>query len=254
MDTRREFIRRLALLASSNLLADCRFGQTMPIESNGPRLESRPGPPRGAPELGLHPLGSSSGRDGLLYVPESYRPDRPEPLVVMLHGAGRDASEMMTPHLDELRASGLPGILLAVDSRGPTWDGVREGFGRDVQFLDRALAKVFSRCNVHSDKVAIAGFSDGATDAIGLGLANGDLFSRVTAYAPGSLLTVTPVGHPRFFITHGTRDTILPIEATRLAIVPGLRQAGYEVDYHEWDGGHGVSPDLLRQALQWMVA
>jgi len=48
---------------------------------------------------GLHPLGLNGTRDGLLYVPESYQPDRPAPLVLMLHGAGGTARNGLTPFL-----------------------------------------------------------------------------------------------------------------------------------------------------------
>jgi predicted esterase len=37
-------------------------------------------------------------------------------------------------------------------------------------------------------------------------------------------------------------------------IVPALRNAGYDVEYHEFDGGHAVPPDLLPQAVTWASA
>jgi phospholipase/carboxylesterase len=176
------------------------------------------------------------------------------PLVVLLHGAGHSADELMGPHRDQLQALGIDAVLLAVDSRSGTWDGVRGGFGPDVRFIDKALNRVFSQVAVDPARIALTGFSDGATSAIGLGRANGDLFGKVTCYAPGFLLTIEPIGKPRFFITHGTQDPILSIETTRQVIVPGLRAAGYEVEYHEWTGGHGVSAELLRQATAWMTS
>ena len=53
--------------------------------------------------------------------------------------------------------------------------------------------------------------------------------------------------------THGTADRVLSIDTTRNVIVPQLRNAGYSVDYHEWDGGHGVSSALLEQSVDWYV-
>ena len=66
--------------------------------------------------------------------------------------------------------------VLAADSRGTTWDAIRGGFGDDVAFLNRALEHVFGRLAVDPARVALGGFSDGASYAISLGLANGDLF------------------------------------------------------------------------------
>jgi poly(3-hydroxybutyrate) depolymerase len=52
--------------------------------------------------VGLHKLGISQGRkDGVLFVPPSYNPSRPTPLVLTLHGAGAngmgESSAYLTP-------------------------------------------------------------------------------------------------------------------------------------------------------------
>ena len=100
----------------------------------------------------------------------------------------------------------------------------------------------------------MAGFSDGGTYSLSLGLINGDFFSRVVAYSPGFVLGGSRHGKPQMFITHGTRDGILPIDSTSRVIVPALRQAGYDVEYHEFDGGHGVTQALLEQSVDWLAA
>ena len=68
--------------------------------------------------------------------------------------------------------------VLAPDSRGTTWDAIREGFGDDVTFIDRALEHVFARVSIDPARVTVGGFSDGASYALSLGLANGDVFPR----------------------------------------------------------------------------
>src|SRR5436190_993778 len=81
-----------------------------------------------------------------------------------------------------------------------------DGFGEDVAFLNRALESVFARLAVDPARVAIGGFSDGATYALSLGLANGDLFPRVVAFSPGFIISAPPHGRPRFFLSHGISD------------------------------------------------
>src|SRR5215203_806928 len=144
------------------------------------RLGARPvaePKPADAP-TGLQPLGletEKNARDGLLYVPESYRPGRPMPLVLVLHGAGGGPKGGLAPLRDIADSVGL--ILLAPHSRGRTWDAIRGGtIGPDAGFIDRALRSVFARYDVDPQRVAAAGFSDGASYAIMLTLANGDLF------------------------------------------------------------------------------
>jgi predicted esterase len=96
----------------------------------------------------------------------------------------------------------------------------------------------------------MSGFSDGGTYSLGIGRANGDLFTRVVAYSPGFLLGVEAVGKPPILITHGTSDTVLPIDATSRLMVPQLRSLGYAVDYREFDGGHAVPMSVLNELLR----
>ena len=107
------------------------------------RLRARPGQPVSAAPVGMQPLGLDADRDGLLYVPVGYQPDRPAPFVLMLHGAGGSAPGGMGPLRDLADEAGL--ILLAPDSRRRTWDMLLSGYGPDIAFIDRALEQTFGR-------------------------------------------------------------------------------------------------------------
>jgi predicted esterase len=76
-------------------------------------------------------------------------------------------------------------VLLAPESRGTTWDVLRGGYGPDVAFIDRALEQTFGRYAVDPRRLAVGGFSDGASYALSLGITNGDLFGHVLAFSPG---------------------------------------------------------------------
>lgn len=209
-----------------------------------PRKPSLPAPP-GLTRLGLTP----GSRDGLLYVPRSYAPERRFPLVLLLHGAGGSAQDIvahMTPLADAARI-----IILAPDSRGRTWDVLLGGFGADITAIDEALDWTFERCAVDRRHVAIGGFSDGASYALSVGLANGDLFTHVLAFSPGFMEPPAIVGRPRIFVSHGTRDEILPIDLTSRVFVPKLESARYGVRYREFEGPHTVPADVAREALEW---
>jgi predicted esterase len=186
-------------------------------------------------------------------VPESYTPDTPVPLWVGLHGAG-GSSTTWRSYYERAESRGI--VLLAPDSRFRTWDVVAQGgFGPDVQFLDRALEHTFARCRVDPSRIALAGFSDGASYALSLGLPNGELFTHLVAYSPG--LIVLGYAHPRalpIFVSHGTLDTVLPVENTRDSIVPTLRAQGDDVTYREFEGSHGVPAEISEAALDWFLA
>jgi predicted esterase len=228
-------------LAGSHLFA---------AESRAARLKARPGKPTKAAKVGLHDLGLEKGKDGVLSVPKGYKPEKPAPLLIMLHGAlGRDDGYDIFSQI--AAESGI--VVLTPDSRGRTWDLMLGGFGPDVAFLDRALAYAFERVNVDPRRVAIAGFSDGASYALSVGLANGDLFSHVLAFSPGYMMPPSRVGKPRVFVSHGVRDEILPVASSRDRIVPQLKREGYEVKYKEFPGIHTIEPDLAREAFGWFV-
>jgi predicted esterase len=215
------------------------------------RLSARPTPPTESGPPGLQPLGLEAPRDGLVYVPAGYRPDQPAPLVLMLHGAGGSAERGLAPLRDLADEAGL--ILLAVDSRLKSWDLVIGRFGPDVAFIDRALAWTFARYAVDPGRMVVEGFSDGASYALSLGIANGDLFTHVLAFSPGFVAAESAGGSPRFFLSHGVSDPVLAIDRCSRRIVPLLRQGGYDIRYREFEGGHTVPPDIVREALGWLT-
>lgn len=206
--------------------------------------------PPATAEPGLHRLGLGDGRDGLLYVPRNHRHDQPAPLVVLLHGAGGTASgglELLRRFAD---GSGL--VLLAPDSRGRTWDVILGAYGPDVAFLDRAMATAVSRSCVDLDRLAIGGFSDGASYAVSLGITNGDLFRHIIAFSPGFAAPADWWGNPRVFVSHGVHDAVLPIDRCSRRLVPLLRRGGLDVRYREFDGGHTVPAELAEEAVGWL--
>lgn len=215
-------------------------------------LRSRPEPVEGGVAPGLQPIGPGGESDGLLYVPARYSPKLPAPLVLTLHGAGGDARNGLLPLMPLADAAGL--ILLAPGSRDQTWDVIVGDYGPDVEVIDALLGEAFAKCSVDAAHVGVEGFSDGASYALSLGISNGDLFTYIIAFSPGFLRPARQEGAPRIFISHGTHDTVLPINNCSRRIVPSLKQAGYDVTYNEFDGGHTVPRDIASAAVDWFLA
>lgn len=221
-------------------------------QSNDPaRLTARPVQLTTSDAKGLHRLNLGGARDGLLYVPPGYSPQQPAPLVVMLHGAGGNADHALAPLRAAADAYGM--ILLAPDARRQSWDIILGGYGPDVAFINRALLDVFTRYAIDPNHLAVEGFSDGASYALSLGITNGDLFTHVLAFSPGFMAPTVQRGTPRLFISHGTRDTVLPIDRCSRKIIAQVQQAGYDATYHEFDGPHTVPPDIVQAALTWFA-
>lgn len=206
----------------------------------------------GAAPIGLQPLMLGAARDSYLYVPVGYRTEHSAPLVLLLHGAGGHARQGLELLRNLADATGI--ILLAPASRERTWDllfGRR--YGPDATMVDRALEQTFSRYAIDSARLAIGGFSDGASYALSLGITNGDLFTHVLAFSPGFMAPAGRRGSPHVFVSHGTRDGVLPINLCSRKIVPQLKRSDYEVRYREFDGGHTIPPEIALEAVRWFT-
>lgn len=251
--TRREFVVATVLGAAGSTIACAIPGLTDPISKGSARLTARVGTPSATGAKGLRALGLGDNvADGVIYVPASYTPSTPAPLVLLLHGAGGSGANFITRFIPEADATGQ--VLIAPDSRKTTWDAIGGSFGTDVSFIDSALKDAFSRYSIDARRVSVAGFSDGATYALALGLANGDVFPRVTAFSGAALIGKERNGTPSFFITHGLTDPVLPIGSTGRAVVNELRNSGFTVDYREFAGQHELPADLLHAAMVWMAS
>lgn len=246
---RRQWLGRALRAVGGLALLGCARDLRGAVDAKG-KLKSRPGRPTSALAPGRHALGLGGDRDGLVYVPRGYRADSPAPLVVMLHGAGGSPAGGIRPFEGLADEHGF--VLLAPQSRDMSWDLRYGSYGADVPFIDRALGKVFGQVAIDPGRIAVEGFSDGASYALALGITNGDLFSRIVAFSPGFLVMLGAAGQPRVFVSHGTADRVLPIDRCSRVIVPQLRRAGYGVDYEEFDGGHTVPPSIAAQAATWL--
>ena len=220
-------------------------------EQDPPRLTARPpvaGPAAADPQPGVQVLDLGPGREVLLQVPSGIHDGALPRLVLTLHGAGGDARAGLAPLAPLADAHRL--LLLAPASQGSTWDVLLGRWGPDVRRIDDALEGVFASYAVDPARLAISGFSDGASYALSLGLANADLFTHILAFSPGFVVPVRPAGTPSVYVSHGRADEVLPIDRTTRRIVPRLRSAGIPVEVHEFDGAHVVPPEIAEEGVR----
>ncbi|HET9426336.1 MAG TPA: hypothetical protein VFO55_13285 [Gemmatimonadaceae bacterium] len=247
--SRRAFIGTAGSLALAAALRHRVVTQELP----NARLSARPRRPSQRWKVGTTKLweGKSSA---YLHVPQSYTPSKPISLLIALHGAGGRSNgplRLWTPHADDAGFA-----LLVPESTGTTWDAIRGLYSDDVGTIDRALDMTFDRLAVDPGRITLAGFSDGASYSLGLGLMNADLFPRLMANSPGFITRYArqrPGPRPAVFVSHGRRDPILPFDNAVGRVVPQLRAEGCEVDFREFDGGHTVPVSILREAVKFVT-
>ncbi|HUR00093.1 MAG TPA: hypothetical protein VM166_11610 [Gemmatimonadaceae bacterium] len=199
----------------------------------------------------MHKLRIGADRDGFFVVPEKKSSAGKAPLIVTLHGAGGNGHDAIQPFRRAAAEFGI--ILLAPDSRGKSWNARKDDWGPDVDFLDLALARVFERCGVNENGVALAGFSDGASYALSLGLGNGALFTHLIAFSPGFMRAPTEGPKPRVFVSHGSEDPVLSAVRCSHRIVSRLERDGYEVQFREFAGAHTVPQEVSRDSIDWFL-
>lgn len=218
------------------------------------RLSFAPAEPtQGRFEPGRHRLGLADERDAVLFVPSGLDDDDEAtvPLFVMFHGAG-GFPEKVLPFIEE-HAQQHKFLVLAPHSTYPTWDIVIGGNGPDLERLHQALTAVASRYRIDRGRVAFAGFSDGASYALSIGVTNGDIASHVIAFSGGFMSVFMQEGAPKVFIAHGLVDEQLPIDTSGRANAARLRSAGYDVQYIEFNGLHVIHPPIVSMAIDFFL-
>lgn len=216
-----------------------------------------------APEGMLLPPGQHrlrAGASAVLYLPQGIPAGTSAPFLLLLHGAGGRGEGMIRKFKAQADARGI--ILLAPDSAERTWDVVLSimanrrappSFGRDVRRIDAILKETFARVEVDPQRVAVAGFSDGATMALSLGARNAALFRATLAFSAGGMVPAGSGPRGRVFFAHGRKDSVLPIATARDWLAPALSKAGYSVTFGTFDGGHELPEPVLEQAMVWWL-
>ncbi|MCL6698482.1 hypothetical protein LZ496_06755 [Sphingomonas sp. NSE70-1] len=199
-----------------------------------------------------------------------YRPaaasTSPRPLIVLFHGAGMSARNFLDGAKAE--ADRCDCLLLSVQSTGATWDTIglvsaasRNGramrddlFGADAGRVEQALSIALRAPDADHRAVVFAGFSDGASYALSLGLANPAIVRGVVAFAPGFHLEPAAIDpKQRLFIAHSPADQILSFERTRDDTVASLKKAGFDISFRQFEGGHRVDKTLLSEGVDFVL-
>ena len=227
----------------------------------GPALTAHaPAAPPAAPEKRSGILTLAGG--AYAYLPKGLT-GAPAPVLVALHGAGGQASEILESYRADADANGF--ILLLPQSKGPTWDmiedlkgrlgaemNVQPRYGKDLKALDLSLADLFTKVAVDPARVGIMGFSDGATYAVSIGTANPQLFHTVIAYSPGPAFPTKFDATQRIFISHAEEDPVLPYSTTR-GMIARMRVKKMPLMFESFHGGHEVPKAIHAKAVAYFM-
>lgn len=214
--------------------------------------QTAPAPAQTAPQPRVIPLPD----DAIAYIPASAGPN--PPVLVLLHGADHRPGWMIQRLAAQADKRGI--VLLAPTSRAGTWDSVsrakadpsrdsplvnanarRFGSSRDADRVEAAIAALAATVPVDRKRTVLAGFSDGATFALAMGMSRAHDFAAVIAWSPGIAIdTPAPARGRRVFVSHGRQDPVLSYRTDCGEIVPHLKAEGAVVTFLPFDGVHQV--------------
>jgi phospholipase/carboxylesterase len=198
--------------------------------------------------------------------------DGPFPTILALHGWGANAHDLLglAPLLHRgealvLAPQGPVAFEIAPGMAGYGWFPITGGGppskaeyeeGREavLGFLDEAE----KRYPVDRRKIVVMGFSQGGVMAYDLVLRDPDRFCGLVALSSWYPEIVADEiekrpGHENFpvLVMHGTEDPMIPVaraQESREALM-GL---GVNLAYHEYEMGHEIRPEALRDLLVWL--
>ena len=208
-------------------------------------------PTKGPLPPGIHQLNQSEERDTALVVPEGLEPGKPVPLFVMFHGAS-GGSEKVKPFVIDY-AHRHKFLLLLPQSTYQTWDLTIGGHGPDLERLELALESVSAHFAIDPAHFALAGFSDGGSYALSVGLTNGDIISHIIVFSGGFMNVYVKTGKPRIFITHSPEDEQLNIRKSALKHYNELKNEGYDAVFEVFSGKHVIHPPVVEKAMAFFL-
>lgn len=209
------------------------------------------------------------GRHAVAFIPARPDPSVRLPVMILFHGAGSTAQAMI--RTVEPVAAEFGVALLAVQSRGATWDLIAVHFdpsqaqasrldpnmhlpSGDRKSVESALAALFTRFPVDGARVGLLGFSDGASYALSLAAFDPDRFAFAAGLSPAFALIPQvrsdAARRQRIYIAHGREDRVLSFIQSRDAICPDFLRSGRTVRFRAFDGGHRIARDALEEAFR----
>ncbi len=200
------------------------------------------------------------------FLPTGYEPNYPYPLLVFLHGHGSSEEQVLrlAPSLSRRNyiCIGLRGPLpLGPRPDGqPSYSWGNDGMadGKVEEYIFRAVEQTRRHYHVHSERIYLAGFCEGAMLAYRLGLMYPQRFAGIIALNGcmprhgRPLLRLSEVRQLRVLIGHGMANSIVPLALAR-ADFKLLYTAGLSVRMHTYAANHRIHSDMLRDIDRWIM-
>ncbi len=199
------------------------------------------------------------------FLPFGYEPNYAYPLLVFFHGQGGSEEQVLrlAPRLSRrnyicIGLRGPEALSLRSDGRlGYSW-GNTDTHGEAVEeYVLRAIEQTRRSYHVHSERIYLAGFCEGAAVAYRLGLLHPERFGGVISLnggIPGDrpLQRWPAIRSLRVLIGHGIANAVAPLSVAQRDFQL-LYTAGLSVSLKTYPTTHRIHPEMLRDMNRWVM-
>lgn len=209
----------------------------------------------------------------LLYMvvePDNYDPNLNYPVIILLHGYGANMADLAGLS-GSIHPSGyvyiypnapIP-IQLGLGMTGYAWtpprdSGTEEDTINAQDMLEILFDEVQEEYGVDPGKFILGGFSQGGMMTYRCGLSRPDLFAGLLILSSrippdDSILENLPEERTQpIFIGHGTADMMISVNDARESR-DFLLSEGYKPEYHEYEMGHEINQNVIRDSVSWLT-
>lgn len=203
-------------------------------------------------------------------IRESKNKNANSPLLILLHGYASNENDLFSFN------SQIPDNWIVVSVRAPY--KLNEGSYRwyDVKMVNQKITinteeeeksrnkllnlieNITKKHKVNTRKIIVAGFSQGASMALAVGLTAPDKIAGVGVFSGRFMNEIKPFINPsiffksqKCFIAHGNNDAMLPIKYA-FENQQELQSLGISVTFSEDAGAHSISSMQFDKFLQWL--
>lgn len=212
--------------------------------------------------------------DGLHYLaifPDDYDAGADYPLVAMLHGFGANMQDLagLAPAIDRrgyvyvcpnapIPFELAPGVI-GYGWHPPRGQATAEDYERAESLLGDFFDQALGEFRAADGRAALLGFSQGGGMTYRMGLGRPETFAGLMALSaslpdPEELRPRLPAHRKQpVFVAHGLYDQVVAPDGARRTR-EFLEAENYRLSYHEYDMGHEITGETLRDLATWLAA
>lgn len=200
-----------------------------------------------------------------VFVPEHYEPRYAYPLIVWLHSEGSSERQFLDL-MPKISDRNYVGVSIRGALPDPNalpgqyrWGQTPAQCHATANEIERVIRPIQERYHIHSSRIHLAGFGNGASMALQVALSHPEHFAGVAALGGLWPKNFTPLSNfrelreTRVLLGTGRNDTRTTVTAVSRA-AQLLHSAGLHPTVREYETGHELTAEMLTDVDRWVMS